>query len=69
LVLHAEGRLLDIEGTRSRGDQHKVTYSTAGLDQVNPGQPVSMRTRFQPSLSAARSPHTRHRDPQRVGAM
>src|SRR5215831_6320513 len=34
---HAEGRLLDIEGARSGGDQHKVTYSNPGLDQVDPG--------------------------------
>src|SRR5262245_14834074 len=35
---HAEGRLLNIEGARARGDQHQVTYSHAGLDQVDPGR-------------------------------
>src|SRR5215471_20445683 len=35
---HAEGRLLYVEGARSRGDQHQVTYSHAALDQVDPGR-------------------------------
>src|SRR5215831_6641919 len=36
---HAEGRLPYVEGARSRRDQHKVTYSHAALDQVDPGRP------------------------------
>src|SRR5262245_6532850 len=35
---HAEGRLLNVEGARSRGDQHQVTYSDAALDEVDPGR-------------------------------
>src|SRR6516162_1652945 len=36
---HADRRLLNVQGGRSRGDQHKVCHRNSWLDQLDPGRP------------------------------